>query len=90
MTNAIVKIKIMPSSPDTNLEKIQEDAESLLRKNDADNMKFEKQPIAFGLNALFVMFAWPEEKELEDIEKKLKNVENVNSVETVDIRRAIG
>ena len=44
----------------------------------------------FGLKAVILSFAWPEEKELEDLEQQLKQVEDVNSVQVVDIRRAVG
>ena len=87
---AAVKIKLMPVSPDANLEKIEKEARELIETSGGKNPNFEKQPIAFGLNALIVLFAWPEEKELEGLEEKLKKIENVKSVQVIDIRRAIG
>ena len=85
-----VKIKLMPTSPDVNMEIMEEEAKEIIEKNQGKTPKFEKEPIAFGLNALFVIFAWPEEKELEGLENQLKKIENVNSVQVTDIRRAIG
>ena len=85
-----VKIKLMPVSPDKNLEKIEKESREVIEMSDGKNPNFEKQPIAFGLNALIVLFAWPEEKELEELEEKLKKIENVKSVQVIDIRRAIG
>lgn len=90
MGMAAVKIKIMPVSPDTDLKKIQEEIKNILEENNVKNPQFEEKPIAFGLNALIFLFGWPEEKPLEELEKNFKKVENVNSVEVVDIRRAIG
>ncbi len=90
MSVAAVKIKLMPTSPEADLEKIEADSKALIEAEGGKGSKFEKHPIAFGLNALEVLFAWPEEKELEELEEKLKKVENVNSVQVVDIRRAIG
>lgn len=87
---AAVKIKLMPSSPEIDLEEVEEKVKKILEKRGVQNPGFEKQPIAFGLNALVVLFAWPEEKELEDLETELKNIKNVNSVNVIDIRRAIG
>lgn len=85
-----VKIKLMPVSPDTNLEKIEKETKKIIESEDGKNPNFEKQPIAFGLNALIVLFAWPEEKELEELEEKIEKIENVKSVQVIDIRRAIG
>jgi len=85
-----VKIKLMPVSPEADLEKIEKEVKTIIENSEGKNPSFEKQPIAFGLNALVILFAWPEEKELEELEKELGNVENVNSVQVIDIRRAIG
>jgi translation elongation factor aEF-1 beta len=90
MSIAAVKIKFMPVSPESDLEKIEKEAGTIIEAEGGKGSKFEKKPIAFGLNALEVLFAWPEEKELEELEEKLKKIENINSVQVVDIRRAIG
>ena len=82
-----VKIKIMPTSPEVDLEKIKEGAKILIEKKDGKNCSFEEEPIAFGLKAIIVLFAWPEEQELEELEEDLKKVENVNAVQVIDIRR---
>ena len=87
---AAVKIKLMPSSPDVNLEEVEKKARKILEEKEIKNPQFEKQAIAFGLNALIILFAWPEEKELEELENSLKKIEDVNSAEVIDIRKAIG
>lgn len=90
MNIAAVKIKIMPSSPKTNISKMEKNVKSILEKHGVKNPKFEIQPIAFGLKALIVMFGWPEEKSLDFLEEKLGKIQNVSSVQVIDIRRAIG
>ncbi|MBW6442610.1 elongation factor 1-beta [Patescibacteria group bacterium] len=86
----IVKIKIMPTSLEANIEEIQKNVEGLLEKEGTKNKLFEIQPIAFGLNALILTFEWPEEKVLEDFENSLREIENVGSIEIIDMRRALG
>tara|TARA_Y100000034_G_scaffold17454_1_gene19088 strand:- start:5881 stop:6153 length:273 start_codon:yes stop_codon:yes gene_type:complete len=90
MEIAAVKIKLMPTSPDSDFEKIKEKSKELVEKSGGKNCKFEEEPIAFGLKAIIVFFAWPEEQELDSLEKELKKIENINSVELIDIRRAFG
>ena len=90
MSIVAVKIKIMPDSPESDMEKIEKDVKVVLEKNSVKNPKFEIEPIAFGLKALIMMFGWPEEKELEELEEKLKKIKEVGSVQVIDIRRAIG
>jgi elongation factor 1-beta len=88
---ALIKIKLMPSSPEVNLEEIKTRAQEVIEKNKGIRVNFEEQPIAFGLKALIVGFEQNEDKgELEPIENSLKEIENVNSVEVVDMRRAFG
>jgi len=54
-------------------------------------IKTEQEPIAFGLNALKIMFVMDESKgSTEALEENIKKIDGVNSVETVDVRRAIG
>lgn len=90
MGKVAIKIKIMPESPETDLEKVEGSIKKLMEKNDVENPQFEVQPIAFGLKALVVLFAWPEEKEFEEFEKNLQKVRGVSSLEILDMRRAIG
>jgi translation elongation factor aEF-1 beta len=85
-----VKIKIMPSSPEANLKNIEQEAEKIILKEGGKNCTFQREPIAFGLNAVIAFFAWQEEKELELLESKLEKIKEVNSVNLIDIRRAIG
>ena len=87
---AAVKIKLMPSSPSVNLEKMKETVSAMVEKEGGKNCSITEEPIAFGLKALIVFFAWKEEKELEELEEKLRKVEDVNSVQIIDMRRAFG
>ncbi|MAG79199.1 elongation factor 1-beta [Candidatus Pacearchaeota archaeon] len=85
-----VKMKLMPSSPEIDLDQIKEKSKELIEKNNGKNCNFEEEPIAFGLKAIIISFAWPEKQELEPLEKELKEIEDVSSVELIDIRRAFG
>lgn len=90
MATVAVKIKIMPVSPETDLEKIKIRVKEKMEREGIKKPMFEVQPVAFGLKALIVTFGWPEEKELEKFENSLKEIEGTNSTEVVDMRRAIG
>lgn len=90
MGTAVVKFKLMPISLEADLEKIKLEVNKILKKEGVQNPIFEEKPIAFGLKAIETFFGWPEEKPLEELEEFLKSIKNVNSVELIDIRRAIG
>lgn len=87
---ALLKIKLMPTSPEINLEKIKQDAKSIIEGNKGTEPLFEEEPIAFGLKAVIAGFRLDEKYKLDPIEEGLKKIENVNSVQVVDMRRAFG
>ena len=90
MGTALLRIKLMPASPEIDLEKIKQEAKTLIEKSQGKNCRFEEELIAFGLKAVIVSFEIDESQELEPIEEGLRNIENVNSTQVVDMRRAFG
>jgi len=91
MGTTLIKIKLMPSSPDVNLEDIKQKAKKIIEDNKGQKVTFEEEPIAFGLKAVIAGFQQNEkEGELDPIENSLKEVENISSVEIVDMRKAFG
>jgi elongation factor 1-beta len=87
---ALIKIKIMPSSPEVNLEEIKNSAKEIIESGKGMRATFEEQPIAFGLKAVIASFDIDESDSLEPIEENLKKIENVNSAKVTDMRRAFG
>lgn len=85
-----IKIKLMPSSPETNLEEIKEHAKVIIEENKGLNVSFKEEFIAFGLKAVIVSFVWPEDKELEPLEEILEKIENVVSEKIIDMRKSVG
>ncbi len=90
MAIAIAKIKIMPSSPQADLKKIKEDAIKVIEKTGAKLHSSEEQEIAFGLKALILTITLEEEEGTDKMENALSKISNVNSVQVIDFRRAIG
>jgi len=90
MGTALLKIKIMPESPKTNLDEIQKKAQDIIIKNKGQSPRFEKEPIAFGLIALIATFAIDESLSTDIFEEKLQSIKNVRSANIIDFRRAIG
>jgi len=90
MTFAAIKIKIMPKSPDASLEDIRKKAEDKIKKLGGKTDKIEQQEVAFGLKAIIITLAWPEDKETDLLEKTLQGIENVSSTQLLDYRRAFG
>lgn len=85
-----VQMKIMPNSPEANLQEIEKKAEEIINSMHKTQVKIEEEPIAFGLKAIILSFAWNDEIDTEKLEAALQKIENVSSVETLDIRKAFG
>jgi len=75
MGDVAISLKIMPESPDTDLEKIKEE---ISKKIEIKDSKIE--PIAFGLKALKILII-VSDKESENIENEIKSVNGVSEVE---------
>lgn len=92
MAQAIITLKIMPESPDSDLAKIEEEALRQIKDFAGDtDIKKEVEPVAFGLNAVKITFVMDESKgSTEALETNIKNINGVSSAEVIDVRRAIG
>lgn len=90
MGTALVKIKLMPESPDTDLDAIEKKAKKIIDKASTMPVRIEKEPIAFGLVALILTFAIDESQSIDETENLLKKIKGVNSTEVIDFRRAFG
>lgn len=92
MANAIITLKIMPESPEIDLESLSiKVKEKIIDFAGEGEMRQEIEPVAFGLKALKIIFVMDESKgSPEPVEKEIGNVDGVNSVEVIDVRRAIG
>lgn len=92
MAKVVVTLKIMPESPSSDLVKIEDEAKTkIIDFSQNQEVKTEQEPIAFGLKALRIIFVMDESKgSTEALEEDIKKIDGVNSVEAVDVRRAIG
>lgn len=90
MGTAILKIKLMPKSPETNLDDLEKSAKEIVESDHGSNTRFKRVPIAFGLIALEMLFTRDETLDSDDLVKKLNDLKNVNSAEITDFRRAFG
>ena len=91
MAQVIVTIKLMPSSPKVDLKNIEEKAVKEITSFGGKIGKIEYEPIAFGLKAVMISFFSDESKSnLDPLEESLKKIKDVESVETVEVRRALG
>ena len=90
MANVIIKLKIMPESLDIDLEELKGKIEKALEKAGSVKINLiEVEEIAFGLKALIITLAWPENLDTEKAENAAK-IPGVSSVEVIDYRRAFG
>ena len=78
---AAVQFKIMPESPDTDLEKIKVEVKEKIEAAEGVFSTVEEEPIAFGLKALVFSLAYPEEKEIDELGNVLNGLEGVSSAD---------
>ena len=92
MAEVVVTLRIMPNAPDIDMSKIEAEAKNeIVNFCNSREFKMQIQPIAFGLKALIVYFVMEEAiGSTEELEKKIAQIDGVESVEVTDVRRAIG
>ncbi len=91
MAKVLITLKIMPESLNVDLQQIEQQAVKRITDYGAKVLKSEREPIAFGLNAIKIIIMMDESKgDTEPLENKIKEVHGVVNVEVTDVRRAVG
>lgn len=91
MADVIVTLRIMPEGVEVDLNNIKDEAIKKINEFGGDVGKIEEVPVAFGLKSLNLFFIMDEKKgSTEKLEREISGIEGVQSVEIVDVRRAIG
>lgn len=90
MAQAIITIKIMPETADVDLNNIETEAKKIIKELGGNVGKVERVPIAFGLSSLNIIFVADEKLGTEEFEQRLGKLENIQTAQIIDFRRAIG
>ena len=81
MGDVAIALKVMPSSPEADLESIKTKVSELVKVQDA-----KLEPLAFGLKCLKLLVVRPDsEGGTEDLEAKIKEIEGVGDVEVENV-----
>ncbi|MBU0469902.1 MAG: elongation factor 1-beta [Nanoarchaeota archaeon] len=92
MAKAIITFKLMPESPEVDLEPIKQKALEIARaEGSIGEMLAKEEPIAFGLKAVLIMAMYEiEGKEFDAIAAKMGEIEQVQSSEVAKMDLALG
>ncbi len=92
MAKAIITFKLMPESPDVDLEVIKEEAQEIARDEGAiGQMQAKEEPIAFGLKAVLVLAMYNVEgADFDAIAEKMSKIKGVQSAEVAKMDLALG
>lgn len=91
MADVIVKMKVMPTGVDIDLDKLAKSCEEIINAAGGKVHKKEQEEVAFGLKAIVFIFLGDEKQiNIDEIEAKLKEIKDVSTVDILDVRRAFG
>lgn len=92
MAKAIITFKLMPESPDVDLEPIKEEALKIAKKaGSIGEMQAKEEPIAFGLKAVLIMAMYTVEgSDFDGIAEKMGKIGKVQSAEVAKMDLALG
>ena len=88
MAKILVSMKIFPEDITIPLEKLKEQIQAIIPQ-DSKVLRFDEEPIAYGLSALIAHVLIPEEKQeqLENIENSIRGIQGVSNLETFMMQR---
>jgi len=88
MAKMLVSMKIFPEDITIDLEQLKQKIEKTIPQ-DSKVLRFNEEPIAYGLKALIAHILVPEEKqdELEKIESGIRQIQGVSNIETFMMQR---
>ena len=91
MAEVIVKLKVMPASPDSDLAQIEEFCRVKFTESKAKFHSVSTEEVAFGLKALvFAIFGDEKVLNLDVLEAAIKESKDVSTTDVIDVRRAVG
>lgn len=86
MGSVLITYKVMPDGVDTDLEAITKAIKEKAPEG-VEVAGVDKQPIAFGLNALIINVVMDENRDSEDFEKFIKEIPGVSQVDVAGMTR---
>ncbi|PSG96626.1 elongation factor 1-beta [Thermoplasmatales archaeon SW_10_69_26] len=88
MGDLVAVFKVMPASPETDLDAIEDSVRSLVPA-DVELEQTETEAVAFGLEALMTTVSMPDSDEIsaDDMEQDFAKIDGVESVECTDVGR---
>ncbi len=88
MAKMLVSIKVFPEDITIPLDQLKQQIQAIIPQ-DSKVLKFEEEPIAFGLNALIAHVLLPEDKQdaLENLENGIRQIQGVSNLETFMMQR---
>ena len=87
MATIIVTIKVLPDSPERDLNELKKKIEKIIEESEGKLYKESTEPIAFGINAMVFTYMIDESKGTEGIENKIKSIEGIGDVNISDMTR---
>ncbi len=87
MAKVVITIKVLPDSPERNLDELRKKVEEKIISEGGKLYKEHIEPIAFGINAIVISFIMDESKGTESVENSIKSVEGTGDVHISDMTR---
>ncbi len=91
MAEVLITLKVMPDGTEIDIKNLEKLVSKEIKEFSGRIEKVEIEPIAFGLQALKIIFSMDEKRgSTEALENKISDIAGVSSVEVTDVRRMIG
>lgn len=91
MARVVAIVRVLPEDAEAPLERIVEAIKSCLPADTYEVIRSRFEPIAFGINAIYVWIAMPETLEggTYDLENRLSNIAGISQFDIIAVSRML-
>ncbi|MDD5253837.1 MAG: elongation factor 1-beta [Candidatus Nanoarchaeia archaeon] len=91
MADVVVTLKCVLAEPDTDINEAKKKIKKEIESSKFKLLGMDIEDVAFGIKAIITRFAMDEAiGNYDDLEENLKNLEEISSIETIQVSRAFG
>ncbi len=87
MAKVVITMKVLPDSPERNLEELRKQVEEKIKSEGGVLYKESIEPIAFGISAVVISFIMDEDKGSEGVLEAVRSIEGTGDVQISDMTR---
>jgi len=86
MGKVIITLRVLPESPDVDINYILEEVKKEISRIGGSYLQHSIKPFAFGINSIEIKFTYPDKEfKEEELIEKINSIQGVSSAEVINV-----